>query len=164
MSSKSQVPATADLVDEHGDRAAVCLAALRRFGGRAAFAGEIATIRCFEDNVLLARRVSEAGHGRVLVVDAGGSLRVAVLGDRLGGLARANGWAGVVINGAVRDTVALAALELGISALGTCPRRSKKDGHGELDVPVAFGEITFEPGAMLYADDDGIVVLAGERA
>ncbi len=164
MSPESQVPATADLLDEHGERAAVCLSPLRQFGGRAAFAGEISTIRCFEDNVLLAQRVSEPGAGRVLVVDGAGSLRVAVLGDRLAGLALANGWAGVVINGAVRDTRALAALDLGVKALGTCPRRSAKVGHGELDVPVAFGEITFEPGAMLYSDDDGIAVLASTSA
>ena len=159
MSPKALVPATADLLDEHGDRAAVCLLPLRNFGGRAAFAGVISTIRCFEDNVLLARRVSEPGDGRVLVVDAAGSLRVAVLGDRLAGLALAHGWAGVVINGAIRDSAALVELDLGIKALGTCPRRSAKEGHGELDVPVAFGEVTFEPGAMLYADDDGIAVL-----
>ena len=159
MSPKAQVPATADLLDEHGDRAAVCQLPLRSFGGRAAFAGAISTIRCYEDNVLLARRVSEPGDGRVLVVDAAGSLRVAVLGDRLAGLALANGWAGVVINGAVRDSAALAGLDLGIKALGTCPRRSAKEGHGELDVAVAFGEVTFEPGALLYADDDGIAVL-----
>ena len=159
MSPKAQVPATADLLDEHGDRAAVCLLPFRNFGGRAAFAGAISTIRCYEDNVLLARRVSEPGGGRVLVVDAAGSLRVAVLGDRLAGLALAHGWAGVVINGAIRDSAALVELDLGIKALGTCPRRSAKEGHGELDVPVAFGEVTFEPGALLYADDDGIAVL-----
>ena len=160
MYPNAQVPATADLLDEHGDRAAVCLLPLRRFGGRAAFAGAISTIRCFEDNVLLAQRVSEPGDGRVLVVDAAGSLRVAVLGERLAGLALANGWAGVVINGAVRDSAVLAGLDLGIRALGTCPRRSAKEGHGEFDVPVAFGEVTFEPGGLLSADDDGIAVLS----
>ena len=137
----------------------VCLLPFRSFGGRAAFAGLISTVRCFEDNVLLERRVSEPGDRRVLVVDAAGSLRVAVLGDRLAGLAIANGWAGVVINGAVRDSVALAGLDLGVKALGTCPRRSAKEGGGELDVAVTFGEVTFEPGSLLSADDDGIVVL-----
>ena len=82
-----------------------------------------------------------------------------MLGDRLAGLALANGWAGVVINGAVRDSAALAGLDLGIKALGTCPRRSANEGLGELDVAVAFGEVTFEPGALLYADEDGIAVL-----
>jgi regulator of ribonuclease activity A len=151
--------ATADLADEHGGRAAVCELELRQFGGVRAFSGRIATVRCHEDNVLVRERVSEPGDGRILVVDGGGSRRMALVGDLLGALARDNGWAGLVINGAVRDVAALAGLELGLKALAVTPRRSHKDGGGEAEVPVTFGGVTFNPGATLYSDDDGIVVL-----
>ena len=150
---------TADLVDEHGDRAQVCELALRQFGAVTSFSGRIATIRCFEDNVLVRERVSSPGDGQVLVVDGGGSLRCALVGDSLAGLARDNGWAGLAINGAVRDVAELRELELGIKALGRNPRRSAKAGGGEVDVEVSFGGVTFRPGATLYSDDDGIVVL-----
>jgi regulator of ribonuclease activity A len=152
------VTSTADLLDEHLD-AAVCELELEQFGGVASFDGEIATVRCFEDNVLVRQRVSEPGNGRVLVVDGGGSLRVALVGDTIAGLALASGWAGLVINGCVRDSAALRRLGLGIKALGTHPKPSAKHGDGELDVPVTFGGITFTPGARLAGDDDGVVVL-----
>ena len=150
---------TADLLDQHGDRAAVCEIELRSFGAIRDFEGEIATVRCFEDNVLVKQRVSEPGEGRVLVVDGGGSLRVALLGDTLAGLAAGNGWVGLVINGCIRDVAILRELDLGINALGSNPRPSGKQGEGEIDVPVTFGGVTFTPGAMLHSDDDGIVVL-----
>jgi len=151
--------ATSDLADEHGDRAAVCTTPFRQFGRARAFEGAIRTVRCRDDNALVRQRVSEPGLGSVLVVDGAGALRVALVGDILAGLARANGWAGLVINGAVRDAAALSTLDLGIKALGSSPRRSAKTGAGELDVPVTFGGVTFRPGAMLYSDEDGIVVL-----
>ena len=99
------------------------------------------------------------GDGRVLVVDGGGSRRVALLGDNIAGIARDNGWAGLVVHGCVRDVAALHALVIGVRALGSNPRRSGKAGGGELDLAVSFGGVTFAPGAMLYADDDGIVVV-----
>ena len=108
---------------------------------------------------MLKARVAEPGEGRVLVVDGGGSLRVALLGDMVAGLAAANGWAGLVIHGCVRDVAVLRHLPIGIKALGSNPRPSGKAGAGEIDVPVEFGGITFRPGAMLTSDDDGIVVL-----
>lgn len=150
---------TADVLDEHGDRAAVCELDLRQFGAITAFSGAIATVRCHEDNVLLRERVSGPGDGRVLVVDGGGSLRVALVGDIVAGIARDKGWAGIVVNGCVRDVAALRELELGIRALGSSPRRSGKAGGGEVDTAVSFGGVTFTPGAMLYADDDGVVVV-----
>jgi regulator of ribonuclease activity A len=153
------VISTADLLDAHGNEAAVCDAPLRQFGGVRAFGGEIATVRATEDNVLLKQRVSEPGAGRVLVVDGGASRRCALLGDNIAGLAFANGWAGVVINGCVRDSVALAGLALGVTALGTHPRASGKAGIGEIDVPVTFGGLTFRPGATIASDDDGVVVI-----
>ena len=150
---------TSDLLDLHGGAAAVCELELHRFGGRAAFEGPISTVRCFEDNVVLKQRLSEPGDGRVLVVDGGGSRRVALMGDVVAGLAVQHGWAGVVVNGCVRDSAALAGLDVGIAALGTNPRPSGKTGAGEVDVPVTFGGITFVPGALLACDPDGIVVV-----
>jgi regulator of ribonuclease activity A len=115
-------------------------------------------VRCFEDNVLLKNAASTPGDGQVLVVDGGGSMRYALLGDNIALLARDNGWVGIVLNACVRDAEALDALGLGVKALGTNPRPSKKNGDGEVDVPVTFGEATFTPGALLYADADGVAV------
>jgi regulator of ribonuclease activity A len=150
---------TADILDAHPLDALVCQLALGQFGGIASFGGAISTVRCHEDNVLLRQQVAEPGGGRALVVDGGGSVRVALLGDMIAGLAAANGWAGLVVNGCVRDVAVLRHLPLGIKALGSNPRPSGKSGAGEIDVPVEFGGITFLPGAMLTSDDDGVVVL-----
>lgn len=150
--------ATADLMDERDAELESCELQLRQFGARRAFAGRVRTVRCREDNVLLRRTLEQPGAGQVLVVDGGGSLRTALLGDVIAGLAAGNGWEGVVINGAVRDTAALAAIDLGIKALGSQPRRSAKLGAGEADVAVTFGGATFRPGAELWSDEDGIVV------
>jgi regulator of ribonuclease activity A len=152
------VTSTADLLDEHPN-AAVCALAFRQFGGVGSLDGAIATVRCFEDNVLVRQRVSEPGDGRVLVVDGGGSLRVALVGDNIASIAQDNGWAGLIIHGCVRDSAALRELPIGIKALGTHPKPSGKAGDGELDVPVTFGAVTFHPGARVASDDDGIVVL-----
>ncbi len=149
---------TADLADQLGDRLLVCTLKLRTFGRSAAFGGRISTVRCCDDNGLVRDAVTEPGAGGVLVVDGGGSLESALVGDVLAGLALGNGWSGLVINGAVRDVAALAALDVGVVALGTNPRRGRRDGTGERDVPVAFGGITFHPGCRLHADEDGIVV------
>ncbi|MEV6037075.1 ribonuclease E activity regulator RraA [Nonomuraea sp. NPDC052116] len=149
---------TADLYDERGDQLDSCDLQLRQYGGRRAFSGPVVTVRCHEDNVLLKSVLSEPGEGRVLVVDGGGSLHTAVMGDVIAGMAVANGWAGVVINGAVRDVAALRELDLGVKALGSNPRKSAKVGGGERDVPVTFGGATFRPGADLFSDDDGILV------
>jgi regulator of ribonuclease activity A len=153
------VTSTSDLWDAHADRAIVCELQLRQFGGVTAFSGEIATVRCLEDNVLVKQRVAEPGNGRVLVVDGGGSLRCALVGDNVAGLALENGWAGLVMNGCVRDVEALGRLAIGVKALGSNPRPSGKVGTGELDVPVSFGGATFTPGATLHSDADGILVL-----
>ena len=152
------MPTTADLLDEHGDAALVCLIQFRSFGAPS-FDGAIATVHCDEDNVLVREQASQPGDGRVLVIDGGGSLRCALLGDSIAALAHGNGWAGVVVNGCVRDTVALDELGLGVKALGSNPRPSRKGGAGEVGVPVSFGAITFAPGARLVADEDGVIVL-----
>ncbi|MFI7422187.1 ribonuclease E activity regulator RraA [Nonomuraea sp. NPDC049684] len=149
---------TADLYDERGDELDSCDLQLRQYGGRRAFHGTIATVRCHQDNALLKAVLSEPGEGRVLVVDGGGSLHAALMGDMIAGAAVAAGWAGVVIHGAVRDVTALRELDLGVKALGSNPRKSGKTGAGERDVPVTFGGATFSPGAELFGDDDGILV------
>lgn len=149
---------TADLSDEGGDRYDVCALQLRSFGARRAFAGPIATIRCHDDNALVRAAVQEPGAGRVLVVDGGGSLESALVGDVLAGLAVQGGWSGIVVNGAVRDVVALAGLDLGVLAAGTNPRRAARTGDGERDVPVSFGGATFRPGASVHVDQDGLLV------
>ena len=120
-------------------------------------------MRCYEDNALLKAVLSEPGEGRVLVVDGGAPAHRALLGDMIGGLAVDNGWAGIVINGAVRDVAALRALDIGIKALGSNPRKSTKSGDGRRDVPVSFGNATFAPGAQLHSDEDRIIVLPGAR-
>ena len=150
---------TCDLADEHGDAARVIIG-LRHFGGVRRFSGPIETVKCFEDNSRLKEAANSPGGGRVLLVDGGGSLRLALLGDMIGAEAIASGWTGVVINGAVRDTAVLATLELGVMALGTTPRRSSRNGEGQAGVPVEIAGVQFAPGDLLYADDDGVVVLA----
>lgn len=150
--------ATADLCDEHGDAVQVCEPVFRPYGGRHAFSGAVSTVRCFEDNSRVKEAVEGPGEGRVLVVDGGGSRRRALLGDRLGEAAVRNGWAGVIIHGCIRDSAALAQMNLGIRALGTMPLRSEKRNEGERDVPVRFAGVTFRPGDHVYVDEDGIVL------
>lgn len=150
---------TADLVDSIGPDVRSCDVQFRQFGGRAEFAGPISTVRCFEDNALLKSVLSQHGAGGVLVVDGGGSLHSALVGDVIAELARSSGWAGLVINGAVRDAAALRGIDIGIKALGTNPRKSAKTGAGERDVEVTMGGVTFTPGEIAYSDDDGIVVV-----
>lgn len=148
---------TADLCDGNPE-IQVAAPVLRDFGGTPRFAGRIATVRVRDDNGLVRARLSSAGDGQVLVVDGGGSLSCALVGDRLGELAVANGWRGVVIHGCVRDSAALAGLSLGVRALATNPRRSRKSGEGENDAELHFAAVTWKPGAWLYADADGIVL------
>lgn len=150
--------ATADLYDELEDDIQSLSLQLRSFGRRTAFDGVIRTVRCFEDNALVKSVLALPGEGAVLVVDGGGSLKTALMGDLIAASAVANDWAGVVINGAIRDRVAVDALDLGVKALGTNPRKSAKHGIGEVDVPLEFGGVVFRPGARLYSDEDGILV------
>lgn len=150
---------TADLYDEYEERLQSCDLQLRQYGARRFFAGPVVTLRCREDNALVKQVLNTPGEGRVLVVDGGGSLHTALMGDLIAASAVKNGWAGVVINGAVRDVAALAELDLGIKALGSNPRKSAKTGAGDRDVVLSFGGATFTPGAQLVSDDDGVVVL-----
>jgi regulator of ribonuclease activity A len=153
---------TADLMDAHPESQA-CEPVFRDFGGNKAFHGAIKTLKIFEDNALLRATLETPGEGRVLVVDAGGSLRCAVLGGNLGALAVKNHWAGLVIYGCVRDAAELAGQAVGVKALATHPRKSDKGLHSaHADRVVSFAGVSFKPGAWLYADGDGIVV--SERA
>ena len=149
---------TADLYDEHGEALASVSLQFQDLGGRTRFSGPVRTIRCHEDNGLVKSTLNSPGNGSVLVVDGGGSLNTALMGDMIAQAAVANGWAGVVIHGPIRDRAAVAKLPLGVKALGSNPRKSAKDSVGEVDVPVEFGGVKFRPGAVLYADEDGILV------
>lgn len=152
--------ATADLYDDFADQLQSCELPFRNFGGKRQFFGQITSVRCHEDNALLKQILSEPGDGRVLVVDGGGSLRSALVGDLIAELARSKGWSGIVVHGAIRDSVAIGRLDIGLKALGTNPRKSSKTGAGARDLPVSFGNVCFAPGHWVYSDEDGLVVSA----
>ncbi len=149
---------TADLTDEHRDRVQVSEPVFRDFGGKRTFAGPAETLKTFEDNSLVRTALEEPGDGRVLVVDGGGSLRCALLGDQLAALGAKNGWSGVIVHGCVRDTAILAEIDLGVKALAPHPCKSEKRGRGERNVPLHFAGIVITPGNYIYADTDGILV------
>jgi regulator of ribonuclease activity A len=149
---------TADLIDERADRLRFCELQWRKLGRKRHLSGPCVTVKCFEDNALLKAQLASEGGGRVLVVDGGGSLRTALLGDQLATAMRDNGWAGIVVYGAVRDSEAIDALDVAVFALGTSPVKSAKTGAGQLNVPVAFGNVTFRTGDVVHADADGVLV------
>jgi regulator of ribonuclease activity A len=151
---------TADLFDDFADRVQVCDPIFRDFGGHARFCGRIATVKCFEDNSLVKVAASEPGEGRVLVVDGGGSLRCAMLGDLLAASAVEKGWRGILVHGCIRDSFAIAGMALGVKALATNPRKSEKRGEGQRDIPVSFAGVCFRPGEHIYCDEDGILISA----
>ncbi len=148
---------TPDLCDEYPE-VAVVDPIFSNYGGLDAFGGEIVTIKCFEDNSVVKDQVGQPGNGRVLVVDGGGSMRNALLGDMLAEKAADNGWAGIIVYGCIRDVDVIMETELGVQALGTHPRKTEKRGIGDLNVPVTFGGVTFRPGMFVYADNNGIIV------
>lgn len=150
---------TADLADREGASVRSCDVQFRSYGGRAAFAGRVRTVRCFQDNALLKKVLSEPGEGQVLVIDGAGSVHTALVGDLIAELGRSNGWSGVIVHGAVRDSAVLGQMEFGVKALGTNPRKSTKNGDGELDENVELGGITFVPGEHVVSDEDGVVVV-----
>jgi regulator of ribonuclease activity A len=154
------LPATSDLCDAHkaDDSLRVLPPVFRSYGARPRFGGPVATVKCFEDNSLVKAAVDSPGEGRVLVVDGGGSLRRALLGGNLGQAAARNGWAGVVVDGCVRDVLELAACQIGIRALGSVPLPTTKRNEGQAGVPVQVQGVWVRPGDWLYADEDGIVV------
>jgi regulator of ribonuclease activity A len=152
---------TPDLCDEFPDIVHVLDPVFIGYGGREAFGGPAATVKCFEDNSKVKELAAQPGGGRVMVVDGGGSLRRALLGDLIAADAAKNGWAGFVIGGAVRDVDVLRTLDLGVKALGAVPVKTDKRGLGDVDLPVLVGGVTIRPGEMVFADATGIVVLPG---
>jgi regulator of ribonuclease activity A len=148
---------TPDLSDAEADVRAIDLQWIN-FGALRQFGGAVVTIKCHEDNSLVKQCVGEPGNGRVIVVDGGGSLRRALLGDMLAEQAAANGWAGLVINGAIRDVDEIGATALGVQALGRCPLKTEKLGMGQRDVVVSFGGVSIAPGDYVYADNNGVIV------
>lgn len=148
---------TCDLYDADESLQSLSLQLLN-LGGKARFTGPLRTISCFRDNGLVKELLNSPGKGGVLVVDGAGSLESALMGDLMATAAINNGWSGVVINGVVRDRVDLAQMDIGVRALGSNPRKSVKDGLGQIDIPVQFGGVTFVPGATLWSDEDGVLV------
>lgn len=148
---------TPDICDDYPE-VQVVEPGFQNFGGIDAFGGEVVTVKCFEDNSVVKEQVGQPGNGCVMVVDGGGSKRAALLGDMLAEKAAANGWAGLIIYGCIRDVDVIGKTELGVQALGTHPRKTDKKGIGDLNVPVTFGGVTFRPGQYVYADNNGIVV------
>ena len=149
---------TPDLCDVYEGGISVLDPIFTNFGGRERFYGEAVTVKCFEDNSTVKELAGTAGKGRVMVVDGGGSLRRALLGDMIGANALANGWAGFVIYGSIRDVDELGAMDLGVQALATHPMKTEKKGVGDLHVPVTFAGVTIHPGDFVACDNNGIVV------
>ena len=150
--------ATTDLCDAHEGKVRIAAPIFRSYGGKPAFHGRIATLKLFEDNGLVRKALDTPSQDRVLVIDAGGSLRCAVLGDQLAALAVANGWAGVVVWGCIRDSKAIGTMDLGVFALATHPQKTVKKNLGDTEIIVSFAGIDFVPGEWLYADEDGLIV------
>ncbi|MGR3366502.1 MAG: ribonuclease E activity regulator RraA [Sagittula sp.] len=155
---RSQPICTADLYDAHPESLQVSTLQFRSFGQRPSFWGQVETLTTFEDHTPVLKAVSTPGNGRVLVVDAGGSMRVGVMGDRLAGIAVDNGWVGVVINGLIRDSVGINAVDIGVKALGTTARRGWVATDGQRGTEIAFGALRIAPGDWAYCDEDAVMI------
>ncbi len=154
---------TTDLCDKYGDQLRVAEPiGFRSFGGRNEFHGQIETVQCFEDNTFVRATLEKNGTGKVLIVDGDGSNRCALLGDNIAELAHKNDWNGIVVFGYIRDSVAVSAIDIGIIALGTSPKKSAKDNLGEVNLTVRFADVDFVPGEFVYVDEDGVVVSDSE--
>ena len=149
---------TADLCDQHGDRVRVAEPVFRLNGARQMFSGPVQTLRVFEDNTLVRAALEQPGDGSVLVVDGGASTRYALLGGLLATFAQDNNWAGVIINGYIRDVLEVDECNIGIRSLGSCQQKSEKRGLGDKEVALNFAGVEFSPGNYVYADVDGIIV------
>ena len=149
---------TPDLCDDFGAQLSVADPLFQSYGAHSRFSGEISTIKCHEDNSLVREAVAENGAGKVLVIDGGGSMRRALLGDLLAEKAVENGWQGVVIYGCLRDVDQINAMPLGVKALGTHPMKTDKRGEGQRNIPLRFAGVLWQPGHFLYADNNGIIV------
>lgn len=149
---------TPDLCDKYPDLVRVVEPIFKNYGGKSSFGGQIVTIKCHEDNSVVKETAGTAGNGKIIVVDGGGSLRRALLGDLIAKNAVQNGWEGFIIYGCIRDVDAISTMNLGVKALNTNPLKTEKKGIGDLNIPVSFGGVTFKPGEYVYADSNGIIV------
>jgi len=149
---------TPDLCDKYPDLVRVVEPIFKNYGGKSSFGGQIVTIKCHEDNSVVKETAGTAGNGKIIVVDGGGSLRRALLGDLIAENAVQNGWEGFIIYGCIRDVDAISTMNLGVKALNTNPLKTEKKGIGDLNIPVSFGGATFKPGEYVYADSNGIIV------
>lgn len=150
---------TADLYDAHEGKVQVCLPMFQSYGAKKQFHGSIVTIKCHEDNTLVGDTLrSENGVGKVLVIDGGGSLRCALVGDLIAEAAIKNGWEGIIVYGCIRDSAPIHQMNIGIKALNTNPTKTVKRKTGLLNEVVNFANVTFKPGAFVYSDEDGILV------
>lgn len=161
--------ATCDICDANEDKLAtgallVLPPVFAAFGGRLKFSGPAATLKVFEDNALVRATLETPGHGRVLVIDGGGSRRCALVGGNLGQLAEKNGWAGIIVDGCIRDTEEIKACDIGVRALAAHPQKSIKKGAGERDLRVSIAGVAVAPGNWIYADADGVLVAAEQLA
>lgn len=157
---------TCDLLDDNSDKAIGVVSpyidgkSFKNYGGRTSFGGQAVTVKCFEDNSRVKELLATDGDGRVLVVDGGGSMRCALLGDMIAESAVKHGWAGVIVYGCVRDVDAMRQMELGVMALASIPQKSTRKGIGEVGVTLQFGGVTIRDGDYVYADNNGILVAA----
>ena len=148
---------TADLFDEFGAKVTFCDLPLRKFGRKPSFAAMIETVKCFEDNTAVRAELEKPGAGRVLVVDGGASTRVALVGDILAELSISNGWAGLIVNGSIRDSAEINKMEQTVFALGVTPCKSAKENWGKVGYEIRFGGVVFKPGGFVYGDADGVL-------
>ncbi len=151
---------TPDLCDAFPDLVQVVDPLFTNYGACKSFSGEIVTVKCFEDNSKVKELVGTDGSNKVMVVDAGGSMRCACLGDMLAEKAAHNGWQGIIMYGCIRDVDIIAGTSLGVQALGVHPKKTDKKGIGDVNIPVVFGGVTFTPGHYIYADNNGVIVSA----
>lgn len=149
---------TTDLCDKFGRAIQVAEPVFHSYGAVRRFHGELVTIRVPDDFLLVKNTLAKQGNGKVLVVDGGGALNYALMGDRLAMMAVNNNWSGVIVNGCIRDSVVIETLEIGVMALATCPARPSMEGAGDSGVPVHFAGVNFSPGHFVYVDQDGMVV------
>ncbi|MNT43320.1 putative regulator of ribonuclease activity [compost metagenome] len=151
---------TTDICDRLGERVSFLSPAFQNYGGRLCFSGDAVTIKCFEDSSRVKELIATPGHGKVMVIEAGGSPRCAVLGDVSARIALDNGWEGIIVHGYLRDVAAIGQMALGVRALGVVPKGSTRRGEGITGLPVDIGGVCCRPGDQVYADENGIVIVA----
>lgn len=154
----SQKIATCDICDDHPEFVRVLPPLFQDYGGRASFHGPVRTVKCFEDNSKVKELLASPGNGAVLIVDGGGSLRRSLVGGNVAASAQANGWAGIIVYGAVRDRLELEATNIGLKALGLIPVKTLKQDIGDVDIDLEIEQVVIQSGAYVYADEDGMVV------